>query len=138
MHKKGHWSFNSINGILAGGKQEQTYLEPRLASLFLILFENHDRIVSRRALSDQMWPDTIVNEDSLTRAVSKLGICFLVLHINWYFRNGRSSAHTHSKNFFLRCYWFNSYHDRCLDYPPDARSHRSNNPAKCLYAAVGY
>ena len=72
MKKFGIWSFSRKSGIVRRGKKEQVQLEPRLATLFALLFERVNEIVTRDELVVGVWPDTIVNDDSLTRAVSDL------------------------------------------------------------------
>lgn len=47
-------------------------LEPRLIKLLCILAANEDRVLSREQLVQELWPRVIVNENSLTRAVSEL------------------------------------------------------------------
>ncbi len=45
-------------------------LQPQVFDLLLYLVENHDRVVPKRELLDTLWPDTIVTESSIQRAVS--------------------------------------------------------------------
>ena len=47
-------------------------IEPRLMLLFCHLAANEFTVVSRDSLVEQLWPSVIVNENSLTRAVSEL------------------------------------------------------------------
>jgi DNA-binding winged helix-turn-helix (wHTH) protein len=47
-------------------------VEPRLMLLFCHLAANKFTVVSRDSLVEQLWPSVIVNENSLTRAVSEL------------------------------------------------------------------
>ncbi|MFT4888210.1 MAG: DNA-binding winged helix-turn-helix (wHTH) protein [Pseudohongiellaceae bacterium] len=47
-------------------------IEPRLMLLFCHLAANEFTVVSRNSLVEQLWPNVIVNENSLTRAVSEL------------------------------------------------------------------
>ncbi len=47
-------------------------LEPRLMRLLCYLAANPGRVVSRDQLSNELWPRVIVNDNSLTRAVSAL------------------------------------------------------------------
>jgi DNA-binding winged helix-turn-helix (wHTH) protein len=47
-------------------------LEPRLVNLLCHLVNNQDRVISRDELVQVLWPRVIVNENSLTRAVSEL------------------------------------------------------------------
>lgn len=47
-------------------------LEPRLIELLCLLAEQANSVVPRTELSDKLWPRVIVNENSLTRAISTL------------------------------------------------------------------
>ncbi len=47
-------------------------LEPRLVNLLCYLAANSDRVLSRDQLIQELWPRVVVNENSLTRAVSEL------------------------------------------------------------------
>ncbi len=47
-------------------------LEPRLMHLLSLLAGNPDRVLTRDQLVAEIWPRVIVNENSLTRAVSEL------------------------------------------------------------------
>jgi len=45
-------------------------LQPQVFDLLLYLVEHHERVVPKRELLEALWPDTIVTESSLQRAVS--------------------------------------------------------------------
>jgi pimeloyl-ACP methyl ester carboxylesterase len=45
-------------------------LQPRVFDLLLYLVENHERVVPKSELLDTLWPDSIVTESSIQRAVS--------------------------------------------------------------------
>jgi len=45
-------------------------LQPQVFDLLLYLVENHERVVPKRELLEMLWPDTIVTESSIQRAVS--------------------------------------------------------------------
>ncbi len=47
-------------------------VEPLLLRLFLILYSANGKIVSKKEILDYVWKDTIVTEDSITKAISKL------------------------------------------------------------------
>jgi len=51
---------------------ECRHLEPRLILLLSYLAANENRVLSRDDLIQELWPNGIVNENSLTRAVSEL------------------------------------------------------------------
>lgn len=70
--KAGAWSISIASGMLSDGNGNSLYLEPRLAKLFCALVANGNQLVSRKQLIAQLWEDTIVNEESLTRAISDL------------------------------------------------------------------
>jgi DNA-binding winged helix-turn-helix (wHTH) protein len=45
-------------------------LQPQVFDLLLYLVENRERVVPKRELLDTLWPETIVTESSIQRAVS--------------------------------------------------------------------
>ncbi len=49
---------------------EPKSLQPQVFDLLLYLVENHERVVPKRELLETLWPDTIVTESSIQRAVS--------------------------------------------------------------------
>lgn len=54
--------------LRAQGKPQA--VQPQVFDLLLYLIENHERVVPKRELLDALWPDTIVTESSIQRAVS--------------------------------------------------------------------
>lgn len=60
------------NELVCETSNERIVLEPRLMQLLCLLAASPYGVVSRTELSDQLWPHVIVNENSLTRAVSSL------------------------------------------------------------------
>lgn len=53
----------------------QRHLEPRLMKLLCYLAANAGQVISRDELVAELWPRVVVNENSLTRAVSELRKC---------------------------------------------------------------
>ena len=45
-------------------------LQPQVFDLLMYLVENHERVVPKQELLEALWPDTIVTESSIQRAVS--------------------------------------------------------------------
>ncbi len=70
--KVGEWTFSDQVGILASPYYQTLLLEPRLSRLLYLLASHEKSIVSRDYLMEQIWRDTIVNEESLTRAIADL------------------------------------------------------------------
>jgi len=70
--KIGKWQLSDQLGILASPEGKSLVLEPRLARLLYVLATDDRIVLSRSYLMEQLWPDTIVNEESLTRAVADL------------------------------------------------------------------
>lgn len=68
----GGWTVFPVSGVLANKKGDEIYLEPRLAKLLYLLSKNANQVVRRDQLIDEIWPDTFVNEESLTKAISDL------------------------------------------------------------------
>lgn len=56
----------------SSGKPQRRSLEPRLMHLLSLLAAAPQRVFSREELMSHLWPRVIVNENSLTRAVSEL------------------------------------------------------------------
>ena len=52
-------------------------IEPKAFDLLVYLVQHRDRAVSKDELQDQIWPDSIVTEASLTRCVMKARRAFI-------------------------------------------------------------
>mgnify|MGYP006074485347 CR=1 FL=1 len=61
-----------LNRIRLNGTDEERQLEPRLIKLLCFLAANEGRVLSREKLAMELWPRVVVNENSLTRAISEL------------------------------------------------------------------
>jgi DNA-binding winged helix-turn-helix (wHTH) protein len=69
----GEWQVDpALNLIVDRQTDEQRHLEPRLMKLLCFLAANQGAVVSRDELVALLWPRVIVNENSLTRAISEL------------------------------------------------------------------
>lgn len=69
----GNWQVDpGLNLIRDADSGEQRHLEPRLMKLLCFLAANTGCVVTRDELVNLLWPRVIVNENSLTRAVSEL------------------------------------------------------------------
>lgn len=69
----GDWQvLPELNRLRSRGTDAERQLEPRLMKLLCYLVANEDRVLSREELVQELWPRVIVNENSLTRAVSEL------------------------------------------------------------------
>lgn len=69
----GEWCvLPQLNRIRYSGTNEERQLEPRLIKLLCFLGANEDRVLSREELVQALWPRVVVNENSLTRAISEL------------------------------------------------------------------
>lgn len=66
------WTLDVELGLLRDGEGAELRLEPRLSKLMSVLMTHSGSFVSRRDLIDAVWPDSVVTEQSLTRAVSDL------------------------------------------------------------------
>ncbi len=60
----------ALNRITVEGKTSQ--VEPRLIQILICLASQPGRVVSRQELIKKIWPDSIVCEESLTKAISSL------------------------------------------------------------------
>mgnify|MGYP003669610439 CR=1 FL=1 len=61
-----------LNRLKSKSDKEERQLEPRLIKLLCYLAANEDRVLTRDELVQELWPRVIVNENSLTRAISEL------------------------------------------------------------------
>jgi len=69
----GEWRvLPQLNRIRLQSTGEERQLEPRLVKLLCFLAANEDRVLSREELVQELWPRVVVNENSLTRAISEL------------------------------------------------------------------
>lgn len=69
----GEWRvLPQLNRIRHLVKGEERQLEPRLIKLLCFLAANEERVLSREELVQELWPRVVVNENSLTRAISEL------------------------------------------------------------------
>ena len=68
----GGWKICKEYGVLASPEGKSVVLEPRLSKLLYLLTSNVNEIVSRQYLINNIWAETIVNEESLTRAIADL------------------------------------------------------------------
>lgn len=65
-------ALNRIQSRQSSTNATSRHLEPRLTKLLCYLAANEGKVVSRDDLVKVLWPKVIVNENSLTRAVSEL------------------------------------------------------------------
>lgn len=61
-----------LNRLRSNTGTGERQLEPRLVKLLCYLAANEDRVLSRDELVQELWPRVVVNENSLTRAISEL------------------------------------------------------------------
>ena len=67
----GDWQIRPLLGqAIRNG--EVVHLEPKVMEILVFLAQNAGEAVSRRALTEAIWPDTFVEDQALTRAISQL------------------------------------------------------------------
>jgi DNA-binding winged helix-turn-helix (wHTH) protein/TolB-like protein/Tfp pilus assembly protein PilF len=71
FYEFGPFRINVTERLLQNG-DELVPLSPKVFDTLLILVENHGHVVEKRELMDQLWPDTFVEESSLTQNISLL------------------------------------------------------------------
>jgi len=71
----GDWLVQPDLNLLQRETQETT-LEPRVMKVLVLLAQSPGEVVERRTVLDAVWPDAVVNEDVLTRAVYQLRRAF--------------------------------------------------------------
>lgn len=68
----GEWRVEPETGRLTGRDNSQRQLEPQLMALLMLLAESDGRVLARERIEAALWPKTIVGEDTLARAISRL------------------------------------------------------------------
>lgn len=53
-------------------KRKQVRIEPRIMRLLMLLYASRGKVVDKNTLINEIWKGTVVTEDSLTKAISKL------------------------------------------------------------------
>src|SRR5262245_42527566 len=71
FYEFGPFRINVTERLLQRG-DELVPLSPKVLDTLLILVENHGHVVEKRELMDRLWPDTFVEESSLTQNISLL------------------------------------------------------------------
>ncbi len=71
FYEFGPFRINITERLLQHGN-ELVPLSPKVFDTLLILVENHGHVVEKRELMDLLWPDTFVEESSLTQNISLL------------------------------------------------------------------
>jgi len=67
------WEFDCHQDTIKHCDQPNTKkLEPQLSALLCLLIENKDRVLSKVQLSEALWPNTVVEENSLYQILTKL------------------------------------------------------------------
>ncbi|WDD99398.1 winged helix-turn-helix domain-containing protein [Thalassomonas actiniarum] len=68
-----HWEFDCLQDSLRHiDEQASQKLEPQVAALLLLLIENREKVLSKEELSRALWPDTVVEENSVYQLLTKL------------------------------------------------------------------
>ncbi|GBL04491.1 lysine decarboxylase transcriptional regulator, CadC [Glaciecola sp. KUL10] len=69
----GDWTFNySENSLVNTSTSSIQRLEPKIADLLNVFLLSNGEVLSRDYLIAELWPNTIVGEDTLARTVSRL------------------------------------------------------------------
>jgi DNA-binding winged helix-turn-helix (wHTH) protein len=69
FYEFGPFRINVTERLLQRG-DELVPLSPKVFDTLLILVENHGHVVEKRELMELLWPDTYVEESSLTQNIS--------------------------------------------------------------------
>lgn len=80
-HVIGEWKIYPEVSCIKKPTGEELFLEPRLMKLLAVLLQQKNEILKREELINQVWEDTLVNEESLTKAIFDLRQ-FLRLHLS--------------------------------------------------------
>src|SRR4030095_5294882 len=71
FYEFGPFRINVSERLLQRG-EELVPLSPKVFDTLLILVENHGHVVEKKELMDLLWPETFVEESSLTQNISLL------------------------------------------------------------------
>jgi DNA-binding winged helix-turn-helix (wHTH) protein len=67
----GEFLYDPLNRTLSRG-EEEIALTPKTRDLLALFLENPKRLLTRRAISDRLWPDVAVTDDALRFQVAEL------------------------------------------------------------------
>jgi len=70
-YRVGTWDVIPAKNLLKGQDQEYV-LEPKVMDVLVHLAERQGEVVSRQQLLDAVWPDVVVGEEVVSRAISVL------------------------------------------------------------------
>lgn len=69
----GKWVVDSAAGwIRLPGEKEETHIRPKLMDVLTLLVQAKGKVVTRKDLLLQGWPETLASDESLTRCISDL------------------------------------------------------------------
>ena len=69
----GKWEVNPGTGwIRLSGQKERKHVRPKLMDVLMLLVQAEGKVVSRRELLKQGWPETMASDESLTRCIADL------------------------------------------------------------------
>lgn len=72
-----HWSLNIKTGELSNTLQpevdnnENERVDPLVIKLLMLLANSQGELVTKEALLEQLWPNSVVNEDALSKCISR-------------------------------------------------------------------
>ena len=67
----GHWLVEpSLNTISSNGASR--HIEPKVMAVLMCLVRSQNAVVSKQQLIEEVWKDTFVTDDVLTRSISEL------------------------------------------------------------------
>ena len=67
------WVFDPIQDQLTDITDNSVIkIEPQVAALLVLLIENKDKVFSKEQLNEQLWPNTVVEENSIYQLLTKL------------------------------------------------------------------
>jgi DNA-binding winged helix-turn-helix (wHTH) protein/Tol biopolymer transport system component len=67
----GEFTLDLEGGFLRRGREE-VKLRPKSFEVLTYLVEHHGRLVTKRALIDSVWPDTVITENSLAQCLTEI------------------------------------------------------------------
>ena len=72
LYEFGEFQLNSAKRILRRRDGTPVPLTPRVFDTLLFMVEHHDSVLDKERIMEAVWPDSIVEENNLAQAISKL------------------------------------------------------------------
>ena len=72
IYEFGDFQLDTAKGLLRRLDGATVSLTPRVFKMLLYMVEHHDAVLDKERIMEAVWPDSIVEENNLAQAISKL------------------------------------------------------------------